>query len=514
MVGPLLAAAVLAAGAGQQAARAAALLDLVVFEYDDAVAESGAVLSAAELADQRAIATAMVKAVRELEDPALASRAEELSTSIAAHRVPGAVVLIARKLQDDLAERFGLRFDPSSTPDAARGARLYTASCAACHGAKGRPPAEVASRLPTPPIAFADARAVSKLSARQIFSAITVGVPDEAMPEFSDALAPADRWDIAFYALSLAHAPPGKAGVNALSRARKAGLMTDLQRVSWQSDEYLRVELQAASLTARDVGLALAELRHAPIQEGQGQAATPPLLLPRAPLPSHLAEDRVVRDDQGRLLEDARVVVDVRVTPSRRGQLESLLKLLREQLLWRFGRPPFGMMASIYASDKAARAGNPSLAVCELESEDDIDCDVHVSQPLAERLRKTLGDPGARIEADDETGSAAVVVDEKGAVAPTRAQVLAAFLDRCYRLYRESPALNRLRYRARFRGHGLIDARIADRVQFDQMDYLSLRDRIAAAPPAERDRLATELYGQAIAKLPGRSVAISGRGSR
>ena len=75
-----------------------------------------------------------------------------------------------------------------------------------------------------------------------------------------------------------------------------------------------------------------------------------------------------------------------------------------------------------------------------------------VPLPLEESLRKTL--PGARIAADDRTGAATVVVDERGTL-PSRAQVLAAFLDRCYRLYRESPALTHLRYRPRWRGRPL-----------------------------------------------------------
>src|SRR5262245_7037373 len=110
---------------GSASVRAASLLDLIVAEYDDAVSESGQVLSAAELQDQRAIARAVVAELRQLGVAPLVPQAEELASRIAAAGQPQAVVWRARKLQDEVVHRFQVALEPPRPPDLARGATLY-----------------------------------------------------------------------------------------------------------------------------------------------------------------------------------------------------------------------------------------------------------------------------------------------------------------------------------------------------------------------------------------------------
>src|SRR4051812_45458476 len=259
----------------QDGTRCAALLDLVISGYDDAVSSTGALLSPEELADQRAIAAETLAELRSLGAADLLAPAQELETRIAAAQSPAQVVHLARKIQDRVSRRFGILLRPSRAPDRQRGARLYAQACGACHGTDGRPPRE-ASRFVPPPPSLADPRAMRHVSPRQIYSAATVGVPQTPMPGFGEALTDDERWDLAFYARSLAHPAAGQPGAKALERARAAGFTVGTAQLVHQSDDYLRIQLRAASLLPREVESALAVLRRGPFTVPGDSAKVPP----------------------------------------------------------------------------------------------------------------------------------------------------------------------------------------------------------------------------------------------
>src|SRR5205823_6662440 len=119
------------------------------------------------------------------------------------------------------AQRYKVALLPSRPPDLARGRALYAESCAACHGADGHAPPKEEHELSTQPPSFAVASEVEELSPQRIFSATTYGVPNTAMPGYEEALDDGQRWDLAYFVLSLAHRTPADVR-RGLSLARAA----------------------------------------------------------------------------------------------------------------------------------------------------------------------------------------------------------------------------------------------------------------------------------------------------
>ncbi|MBV8736302.1 MAG: copper homeostasis membrane protein CopD [Alphaproteobacteria bacterium] len=85
--------------------------------------------------------------------------------------------------------------EPYSAPSVAQGARLYTESCAVCHGANGKgdgPAAQVSPIRPadlTAPHLFAH-------TPGDLFWWVSHGKANGAMPGFAAVMSPADRWDV------------------------------------------------------------------------------------------------------------------------------------------------------------------------------------------------------------------------------------------------------------------------------------------------------------------------------
>src|SRR5205823_9940236 len=100
-------------------------------------------------------------------------------------------------------QKFHVVLLPQKAPDVARGAQLYREACAACHGADGHPVLSLG--LETKPPDFASPEEMKDLTPQRIFSAATYGVPKTQMPAYDTSLDDEERWDIAFFVLTLAH---------------------------------------------------------------------------------------------------------------------------------------------------------------------------------------------------------------------------------------------------------------------------------------------------------------------
>ena len=249
--------------------RVVALLDYVTGDYERAVGPSGEVLSVSEHQEQ----VGFVKdAARELRaDTAgkgedLAGRLDLLGTEVEARASPQLVAAQAKAVRDAIVQRFQVVLLPARPPEVARGAQVYAQSCAACHGADGHPNLALGleTRLPD----FTVREEVKPLSPQRIFNAVTYGVPRTQMPAFDTGLDDAERWDVAFYVLALAH--PG-ATPRGLELARAALVPTGYCELAALSDGDLRARLETARLSAPDQDEALAALRSGPFE---GSAAT------------------------------------------------------------------------------------------------------------------------------------------------------------------------------------------------------------------------------------------------
>jgi high-affinity iron transporter len=250
-------------GEAQPLRRVVALLDYVAGDYARAVGEHGELLSEAEHAEQIGF---VEDAARELRAEAdgrgedLARRLDGLRERVAARAAPPVVIAAARAVRDEIVQRFGVVLLPASAPDTGRGAQVYAQSCAACHGADGHP--NLALELPTKPPDFQTGS--GPLTAQRIFSAATYGVPKTAMPAFDTGLRDEQRWDVAFYVLSLGAPSASERG---LALARAALAPTRYRDLATLSNDDLRGRLAAAGLKGDEQGMALAALRRGPFPE-------------------------------------------------------------------------------------------------------------------------------------------------------------------------------------------------------------------------------------------------------
>ena len=242
--------------------RVIALLDYVAGDYARAVGPAGEVLSATEHQEQVGFvkdAAAELRADVDGKAEDLARRLDALGDLVAKRGPPDRVAAEAKSVRGEIAQRFQVVLLPVKPPDLAHGAEVYTQSCAACHGADGRP--NLALELATTPADFSAREAMKELTPQRIFNAETWGVPRTQMPDFDTGLDDASRWDAAFYVLSLSH--PG-ATPHGLELARAALVPTRYRDLAALSDLDLRARLAAAGLNPKDQDQALASLRTGP----------------------------------------------------------------------------------------------------------------------------------------------------------------------------------------------------------------------------------------------------------
>lgn len=192
--------------------RIATTVQLAAQEYRIGVVD-GRVISAAEVEEARLfLAEARRTAERLPPDgsaPAIAA-IDRLLAAVAATADPDSIAVAARTLTAGLAERYRVDVDqvPSTVPSLARGAQVYQANCADCHGVAGRGDGPGGLGLTPPPSALIDAGRLVDVSPLDYYRRITIGVAGTAMPAFETRLSAADRWAAAAYATLLRYPAP------------------------------------------------------------------------------------------------------------------------------------------------------------------------------------------------------------------------------------------------------------------------------------------------------------------
>jgi high-affinity iron transporter len=247
--------------------RAVALLDYVATDYAHAVSPSGEVLSAQEHGEQIGFVHDAAREVREdagAQGEDLAQQLDRLAQQVTQRAPPAQVSARAKELREQIAQRFHVAMLPTHAPDLANGKRLYDQSCAACHGADGHP--NLLLELATKPPDFTSPEDRAPLSPQRVFSATTYGVPNTPMPAYEEALTDEQRWDIAFYVLSISRpvAPRG------LDLARVALAPTHYRELASLSDNDLNERLSKLSPADREE--ALSALRRGPFVEQEARA--------------------------------------------------------------------------------------------------------------------------------------------------------------------------------------------------------------------------------------------------
>ncbi|MBA3521207.1 MAG: FTR1 family protein [Gemmatimonadales bacterium] len=235
----LMAAALIPQQAGQsydvapQARRVAATAQLAAQEYRIGVA-GGKIVAPAEVEEARLFLLEALRSAKALPRHAGAPAIAALDSVIQlVHGLadPDTVAARVRTLSSNISERLGVSLDeiPVRTPSLARGAEIYRAECAGCHGVVGGGDGPMASGLDPAPANLTDREALSDQSPLDYFRRISIGVVGTAMPAFEHRLPADDRWAVALYSTILRLPVPEGEVPPALRSFATTGKMSDLE---------------------------------------------------------------------------------------------------------------------------------------------------------------------------------------------------------------------------------------------------------------------------------------------
>jgi high-affinity iron transporter len=196
---------------GDDVRRFCAILDYVSSDYAGAV-KDGQVLSEGEYEEQRSFVRDAAALATKLPASAgdAAGELAKVSALVDAKASPDEVAGAARALARRVLDATGVVLAPSVAPSRPRGAELYAADCASCHGKDGGGDGPAAAALNPKPRNFRDPTTMAILSPSRVYNALTDGVKGTAMAPMP--LSPSDRWALAFYVFTIrfdqASAPP------------------------------------------------------------------------------------------------------------------------------------------------------------------------------------------------------------------------------------------------------------------------------------------------------------------
>ncbi len=106
-------------------------------------------------------------------------------------------------LIQDLSKELNVIPYPLNTPSLTAAKGFYESACSACHGMSGDGRGFAAKELNPAPTSFQDIPKMSETTPFQFFNAITFGVAGTAMPSYQQAFTDQERWEIAFYLMTL-----------------------------------------------------------------------------------------------------------------------------------------------------------------------------------------------------------------------------------------------------------------------------------------------------------------------
>jgi high-affinity iron transporter len=204
------------------------LIDYVAVDYGGAV-ENGKVASTSEYAEMLDFTDNAGKQAASLPphaaQAAVIAAVGELRAAVMAKADAAEVKRLAHRANDLLIAAYPIPVAPKALPDLARGASLYAAQCASCHGPSGHGDGALAASLEPKPIAFSDAERAQSRSLMALYQVVSQGVEGTSMASFA-ALPEADRWDLAFFI--------GGLSFDAAARTRGEKL--------WKDDQALRAQ--------------------------------------------------------------------------------------------------------------------------------------------------------------------------------------------------------------------------------------------------------------------------------
>jgi high-affinity iron transporter len=213
--------------------RLAATAQLAAQEYRVGIVD-GRVVSAAEVSEARLFLLESKRSAGAL--PGALSRSaiaqiDSIIDLVDRTEAPDSIEARVRRVTTGIAKELGITLDqiPVQPPSLSRGAEVYQANCANCHGSLGRGDGPLAAGLEPRPTNLTDASALQDQSPLDYFRRITIGVVGTAMPSFEARLPAEDRWAAALYATLLRLPEPAGVVPSALQPFETTGRMSDTE---------------------------------------------------------------------------------------------------------------------------------------------------------------------------------------------------------------------------------------------------------------------------------------------
>ncbi|MXZ13129.1 MAG: c-type cytochrome [Candidatus Dadabacteria bacterium] len=198
--------------------RILSLVDYIGGDYLNAV-EDGKIINEFEYQEMLDFSSAAVelweKAVEKREETADFSEKFARLHSIIVSRGPSSEVeSLAGELKGRIISAYDIKPYPAKIPDYESGKALYAENCSSCHGLSGRPDDAFSKTLNPPPTDFTDPDINLGLSPFKVYNTTTFGIEGTAMTSFEKVLDEKQKWDVAFYVLSLGYPdiPSGGSG--------------------------------------------------------------------------------------------------------------------------------------------------------------------------------------------------------------------------------------------------------------------------------------------------------------
>lgn len=180
------------------------MLQYLASDYDRAVRD-GRIIDAFEYNEMQRFANTLLTSYQASRDRKKSTLQElqKLERMIESKMTLKQVRAQCQVLLATLVKERNLLVFPRLGPDLGNGERLFDENCVPCHGPRGAGDGPAADTLNPKPRDFTDPNRLNHYAPYQLFHAISFGVEGTAMAAFGEAFTADERWDLAFYVMTL-----------------------------------------------------------------------------------------------------------------------------------------------------------------------------------------------------------------------------------------------------------------------------------------------------------------------
>ncbi|MDH3442668.1 MAG: cytochrome c/FTR1 family iron permease [Deltaproteobacteria bacterium] len=255
--------------AADEARRLVSILDYLGGDYKNAV-QDGKVVSQDEYEEMQEFSKRSLEILAQLKRTDKADKAgieadlNTLAKEVADKADAKVIAALSRTIKEKLIAAHGIVAYPKAFPTLTAGGTLYLENCAQCHGetGKGDGPSRESMKPQKPlPADFTDPDRMAGLFPFKAFNTVTFGVDGTAMASFI-AFSEEQRWQVAFYVLSLRHSPEAAAAGAKLFQSKKVPVeLSTVARLATTPDGELLETLKPYAANDTELHQLLAYLR-------------------------------------------------------------------------------------------------------------------------------------------------------------------------------------------------------------------------------------------------------------